>query len=161
MSNPLKIENNMVVTIQYSLINNDGTLIRDAERDPVTYLHGTGRIPPRLEQALMSHVTGDTLTVRLLPEDAFGVRDEELVQDIPLEEIPGHAKLEVGSRIVGTDQDGVEVTFTVTAIDNGMASLDGNHPLAGQILIFDVEVLAVRPATDDETEQGSAGNMLN
>lgn len=158
MNKPLKIESNMVVTIQYSLINNDGALLRDASREPVTYLHGTGRIPPRLEQALASHVTGDTLTVRLLPEDAFGTRDDELIQDVPLEEIPGHEKLEVGSRIAGTDQEGVEVVFTITALENGVARLDGNHPLAGQILIFDVEILGIRPANDDELEQGNANN---
>jgi len=161
MSNPLKIENNTVVTLQYSLINNDGALIRDAGREPITYLHGTGRIPHRLEQALESHVSGDALSVRLLPEDAFGVRDDELVQDVPLAAIPTHEQLEVGSRIVGTDQEGVEVTFTVTALADGMASLDGNHPLAGQILIFDVEVIDVRQATDDEIEQGSAASGLN
>ena len=132
--------------------------MRDAASKPVNYLHGAGSIPPRLEQALHSHRIGDIVKARLLPDDAFGERDPELVCDVPLDEIPVSEKIEIGGRIVGTDQEGNEVTFVITAIDNGVVSLDGNHPLAGETLIFEVEIQAIRDATDEELRTGRVAN---
>ena len=158
MNIALTVQANKVVTIIYSLNNADGVIVRDAASKPVNYLHGAGSIPPRLEQALHSHRIGDTVKARLLPDDAFGKRDPELVCDVPLDEIPVSQTIEIGGRIVGTDQEGNEVTFVITAIDNGVASLDGNHPLAGQTLIFAVEIRAIRDATDEELRTGKVAN---
>lgn len=156
MINPAKIEQNMVVTMQYSLTNDDGVLVRDASGNPVNYLHGAGTIPPRLEQELESHKVGDIVKARLLPDDAFGKRDMELLHEVPLSEFPEEENFEVGGQVVGTDADGGEITFTITAIENGMINLDGNHPLAGQTLIFEVEIQRIREATVDELRAGKA-----
>ena len=158
MNIALTVQANKVVTIIYSLTNADGVVVRDAASKPVNYLHGAGFIPPRLEQSLLSHRIGDIVKARLLPDDAFGNRDPELVFDVPLDEIPASEQIEIGGRIVGTDQEGNEVTFVITAIDNGVASLDGNHPLAGQTLIFAVEIRAIRDATDEELRTGKVAN---
>ena len=159
MNSALRVQPNKVITIMYSLTNAEGVVLRDAASSPVNYLHGAGTIPPRLEQALHSHTIGDIVTARLLPEDAFGKRDLDLVCEVPLDEIPASENIEVGGRIVGTDQDGNEVTFAITAIEGGVASLDGNHPLAGQTLIFEVEIQAIRDATDDELRTGRVASQ--
>lgn len=158
MNISLTVKPNKVVTMQYSLTNADGVVLREAASKAVNYLHGAGTIPPRLEQELESHKVGDIVRARLLPDDAFGRRDVELVREIPLSEIPESEQIEAGGQIVGTDQDGNEVTFAVTAITNGVVSLDGNHPLAGQTLIFEVEIQAIRDATDEEIRAGKAAD---
>ena len=148
---------NKVVTMQYSLTNTDGVVVRKASERPVTYLHGAGVLFPKLEHALESHGVGDIVTARLLSEDAFGRRDIDLLHSVPRDELPAEDTIEVGSPVVGTDEDGNEITFTVTGIEEGIISLDGNHPLAGQALIFEVEIQEIRDATADEIRTGKAG----
>ena len=153
MSKPETIGRHKVVSMQYSLTNTDGVVVRKATGAPVTYLHGAGLLFPKLENALESHTIGDIVTARLLPDDAFGKRNIELLHQIPLDELPSEDNIEVGSKVVGTDEDGNEVTFTVAGIDEGIASLDGNHPFAGQSLVFEIEIQAVRDATEEEIRQ--------
>ena len=154
MNNSLTVRKNMVVTMQYSLTNADGLMLRDASSKPISYLHGAGTIPRRLEQELESHGIGDIVKTRLLPDDAFGKRDLDLVRDIPASEFPASENIEVGGHVVGVDDDGNETTFAVTAINEGIVSLDGNHPLAGQTLVFEVEIQAIREATRQEISAG-------
>lgn len=142
--------------MQYSLTNADGMVLRDAASKPFNYLHGSGSIPARLEQELAAHKIGDIVRARLLPDDAFGNRDIELVCEVPLSEIPAAEQIEVGGHVVGSDDEGKEITFAVTAINNEIASLDGNHPLAGQTLVFEVEIQAIRDATAGELAAGKA-----
>ena len=139
--------------MQYSLTNTDGVVIREASAAPVTYLHGAGLLFQKLENELEAHIIGDIVTTRLLPDDAFGKRNIDLIHQIPLDELPSEDTIEVGGKVVGTDADGNEVTFTVTAIDAGIVSLDGNHPFAGQSLVFEVEIQAIRDATEEEIRQ--------
>ena len=145
---------NKVVTMQYSLTNTNGVVVREASEKPVTYLHGAGVLFPKLEHKLESHYVGEIVTARLLPEDAFGKRDVDLLHKVPLGELPPEDPIEVGSNITGTDEDGNEIIFTVTGLEDGIASLDGNHPLAGQSLIFEVEIQAIRDATAEEIREG-------
>ena len=156
MNNPLTVERNKVITMQYSLTNAEGVVLRDADSKPVSYLHGAGTIPARLERELGAHKIGDFVRAQLLPDDAFGKRDVELVCEVPLSEIPVAEQIEVGGHVVGTNAEGREITFAVTAINNDIASLDGNHPLAGQTLIFEVEIRDIRDATDEELSAGKA-----
>lgn len=153
MSKPETVGPNKVITMQYSLTNADGVVVREASGAPVSYLHGAGVLFPKLESELESHAAGDIVTARLLPDDAFGKRDVDLVHQVPLEELPPGDTVEVGGNITGQDEDGNEVTFTVTGIENGIVSLDGNHPFAGQSLVFEVEIQGIREATDEEVRQ--------
>lgn len=143
-----------VVTMQYSLTNTDGVVVREATGKPVTYLHGAGTLFPKLERELESRSVGDIVTTRLLPDDAFGKRDLDLVCNVPLNKFPPEETIRVGSHVTGTDENGEQVTFTVTEIRDGVASLDGNHPLAGQALVFEVEIQDIRNATDEELRRG-------
>lgn len=156
MNKPLTIGANKVITMQYSLTNARGVVVREARDKPVTYLHGTGILFPKLERELESHSVGDIVTARLLPEDAFGKRDVELLHQIALRELPPGDSVEVGGQLIGKDESGNEITFAVTAIEDGIASLDGNHPLAGQSLVFEVEIQGIRDATAQEIREGKA-----
>jgi FKBP-type peptidyl-prolyl cis-trans isomerase SlyD len=153
MSKPETVGRYKVVSMQYSLTNTDGVVVREATGVPVTYLHGAGLLFPKLENELESHTIGDIVTARLLPDDAFGKRNIDLVHQVPLNELPSEDNIEIGGKIVGSDEDGNEVTFTVTGIEGGIVSLDGNHPFAGQSLVFEIEIQAIRDATEEEIRQ--------
>jgi FKBP-type peptidyl-prolyl cis-trans isomerase SlyD len=149
-----KVKQNKVVTIQYALTNADGVVVRKATDRPVSYLHGSGALPAKLEHKLESHAVGDVVSARLLPEDAFGKRHLELICEMPLSAFPAGEIIEAGGRVLGHDENGGEILFTVTAIRDGVAHLDGNHPLAGQTLVFEVEIQGIRDATADELRTG-------
>lgn len=142
--------------MQYCLSNTDGVIIREASGAPITYLHGAGELFSRLERELEYHRIGDTVTVRLLPDDVFGKRDPDLVQEVPLSELPPGENVEAGGKTTGHDEQGNEVTFAVTEIRGDIVHLDGNHPLAGQALLFEVEIQGIRDATGDEVRTGRA-----
>ena len=154
MTDKQPITDHTVITMQYSLANDRGVVIREPTSPPVRYLHGSGTLFPKLEQALRNHRAGDVITVRLLPDDAFGKRKVELLCQVPLQEFPPDEHIEVGGTVVGKNKAGEEVRFLVADIRDGVAHLDGNHPLAGQSLIFEIEVQSVRKATDEEVSSG-------
>jgi len=156
MTDKQAITHNTVITMQYSLANDQGVVIREANSPPVKYLHGSGTLFPKLEQALENHRSGDIITVRLLPDDAFGRRKVELLCQTPLQEFPPGEQIEVGGNVVGQGEDGEEVNFLVVDIRDGVAHLDGNHPLAGQSLVFEIEVQSVRKATAEEISSGKS-----
>ncbi len=138
------------VTMQFSLTNADGVVIREAGGAPVSYVHGVGQLFPRLEEALAGHRVGDIVRVKLFPDDAFGERDLDRVIEVPRERIPPGETVEVGGSLIGTTSEGEKVRFTVTRADGERVALDGNHPLAGQTLIFEVEIQGIRDATEED-----------
>lgn len=150
------VNEGFVVTIQYSLTNADGVVIRSANARPVSYLHGRGTLPRKLEQRLESHAVGDVVRVRLLPDDAFGKRNIDLLCEMPLSEFPPGETLEPGGKVLGHAEDNKEVMFSITDVREGIVYLDGNHPLAGQTLVFEVEIQGVRAATPEELRTGQA-----
>jgi len=150
----MQVADNKVVHIHYTLTNDAGeTLDSSAGGDPLAYLHGASNIISGLEQALAGASVGDKLNVRIEAEDAYGVRHDELIQEVPRELIQGIEDLQVGMQLQAQGEHGVQV-FTVTAVADDTATLDGNHPLAGVPLTFDVEVTEVRDATPEELEHG-------
>ena len=158
MNTATTIGANKVITMQYSLTTTEGVVVREASGKPVTYLHGAGVLFPRLERELESHRVGDIVTARLLPEDAFGKRNTDLLHSISMDELPPNETIEIGGQIVGQDDEGTETTFVITAIEDNIVSLDGNHPLAGQSLLFEIEVQEIREATAEEIRTGRASN---
>jgi FKBP-type peptidyl-prolyl cis-trans isomerase SlyD len=154
MSEAQHITDGKVVTMQYALTNTHGVVVREAGGDPVRYLHGAGILFRKLEQALAEHTVGDIVTVRLLPDDAFGKRDVELLHEVPVDEFPPGEDIRVGGKVTGHDENGEPLEFRVTDIRDGTAFLDGNHPLAGQTLVFEVEIQGIRDASGEELAQG-------
>lgn len=149
-----RIGTHSLVSLQYSLTTGSGARIRAASgKPPIQYVHGCGNLFPKLETALEGHEVGDIVRARLLPDDAFGRRDTELLHEVPVDALPPGEDLAVGNTLVGQDEQGQEIGFRITAIEDGVVKLDANHPLAGETLIFEVEIQGVRAATPEEIEQ--------
>lgn len=148
----MKIEKDTVVTLRYKVADTLGKLLEES-REPMVYLHGGyGNTFPKIEAALDGHMPGHKTTLELQPQDAFGLRDEGLVQTIPKSQFPPGVK--VGGQLQGHGDDGHARMFTVMKIKGDTVMLDGNHPLAGKALRFAVTVMAVRAATDVEIAHG-------
>ncbi len=146
----MQIAMNTVVTMTYELKNSDGEVL-ESSAEPVSYLHGGyDNIFPKVEEAMHGKSVGDVVTVDLLPADAFGEMDEELVQIEPANAFPA-ADLKIGMQFEGEDETSGEVIlYTVTEIADGKVVVDGNHPWAGERVIFKATVTAVRAANKEE-----------
>ena len=142
-----------IVTIQFKLFDANNRLLEESP-EPLTYLHGGhSGIFPKIEEALNAKKVGDSISVTLEPEDAFGEYDAKMIRMEPVADLP--ADVTVGGQLVA-EQDGQEVVWRVTGIADGRAMLDGNHELAGQRLRFDATVMDIRPASADEIAHGHA-----
>ena len=147
-----KIEKGVVVTIAYRLTS-EGVEIEETDaEDPLEYLHGAGNIVPGLETALDGRKAGDKFSITLQPEDAYGEYDDEDVEIVAREDVP--EGLEVGMEVLLEDEDGELMEAYVTAINDDSVVLDFNDPLAGKVVTYEVEVLELREADEEEIEQG-------
>jgi len=149
---PMKIEKDTAVTLRYKVTDAQGKLLEEAT-EPMAYLHGGyGGTLPRIEAALTGQEKGYQTTLALEPEDAFGLRDESLVQTIPRSEFPPGVK--VGGQLRGHTPEGTEQVFNVVKIKGAQVLLDGNHPWAGKALRFSLTVTEVRAASSEELAHG-------
>lgn len=143
-----------VVTIHYTLRDDSDKVIdTSADGAPLAYLHGHGNLIPGLERELAGKSVGDRLKVRVPAAEGYGEYDRALVQQVPRRTLKGIGDLRIGMRLQAGTQQG-QRAVTVTRIAGDMVTLDGNHPLAGQNLHFDVEITAVRAATEEELAHG-------
>ena len=150
----MQIAQNKVAIITYTLTNVNGEIMDQAnEEQPFAFIAGTGNIIPGLDSALEGKSAGDTVKVTIAPEDAYGERNDALTQVVPMEMFQGVDKVEPGMQFQAQTNQGVSVV-TVTKVEDGQVTIDGNHPLAGETLNFDVTVVDVRDATADELEHG-------
>jgi FKBP-type peptidyl-prolyl cis-trans isomerase SlyD len=144
----MKISDDALVSLDVTMYDAQGELL-DKSETPLQYLHGHEDIFPRIESALTGKEPGAHLLLQLEPEDAFGDYDPDLVMLTPVEDLGG--EVSVGLRVEAAGPDGEDrCVFTITEIADGMAVLDGNHPLAGMALRFDIRVVEVRQATAEE-----------
>jgi FKBP-type peptidyl-prolyl cis-trans isomerase SlyD len=150
----MQIAKDAVVTIHYTLKNDAGeTLDSSAGGDPLVYLQGNGNLIPGLENALEGKQAGDKVSVKVSPGEGYGEYDKALVQQVPRRSFKGIANVQVGMQFQVQSDRGPRAV-TVTHVVGDMVTVDGNHPLAGQNLNFDVEVAEVRVATDEELAHG-------
>lgn len=146
----MNIAENTIVAIDYVLTNDEGEeLDSSKDRQPMTYFHGVGRMIPGLELELDGKAPGDSFQVTVAPEAGYGVRHEEMVQDIPRDRFPEDMELEVGQTLQAQTPGGVQMV-TIVGVEEDHVRLDGNHPLAGVTLHFDVTVREVREAAPEE-----------
>lgn len=144
----MNIEKDTAVTLRYKVADSQGKLLEESA-EPMVYLHGGyDNTFPKLEAALAGQMPGFQTTLDLQPQDAFGLRDESLVQTIPKNQFPPGVK--VGGQLQAQGADGQPQMFTVMKIKGDAVMLDGNHPLAGKALRLSVTVTGVRPATEEE-----------
>jgi FKBP-type peptidyl-prolyl cis-trans isomerase SlyD len=145
----MQIADNTVAELNYRLTV-DGQVVDESEEShPLAYLHGNGNIISGLERALTGKSEGDELSVTLEPNEAYGEFDETLVLKVARSQFSGVDKVEVGMQFEAEFPDGTQVA-TIQAIDGDEITIDGNHPLAGETLTFEVEVAGVRAATEEE-----------
>lgn len=151
----MKIENNHVVALHYTLKNGDGVeLDSSAGKDPLQYLHGGEGIIPGLERELSGKEVGDKFVVTIRPEDAYGESRPELVNEVPREQFPEGQDIQPGMQFQAQGPNGETQIITVTAVTDDTITVDANHPLAGQVLHFDVSVEEIREATEEEISHG-------
>ncbi|WP_097461271.1 FKBP-type peptidyl-prolyl cis-trans isomerase [Mangrovitalea sediminis] len=145
-----------VVTIHYTLTNDAGEVLDSSrEREPLSYLEGAQNIISGLEEALNEQEAGAQLKVSIEAEDAYGEQREELVQPVPRSAFEGVDNVEPGMQFQAQTPGGPQVV-RVVRVEEDTVVIDANHPLAGQRLHFDVEVVGTREATEEETTHGHA-----
>ena len=150
----MKIAQDLVVTIHYTLTNNSGDLLDSSEdQDPLAYIHGHGNIISGLEDALTGREIGHKFEVKIAPKDGYGTRDNKLVREVS----PGIFKdmddPEEGMQFRAKTDNEMKV-FTVTKITGDKITIDGNHPLADVELNFNVEIVCIRKASEEELAHG-------
>jgi FKBP-type peptidyl-prolyl cis-trans isomerase SlyD len=144
----MKIEKDTVVSLRYKVAEANGKLVEES-REPMVYLHGGyDNTLPKIEAALDGKEAGAEISLLLQPQDAFGVRDEALKRTISKKDFPPGVK--VGGQLEGVTDDGTPHVFHVMKIKGDQVLLDGNHPLAGKELRFNLKVMGVRKATEEE-----------
>ncbi|WP_300489387.1 peptidylprolyl isomerase [Methylobacter sp.] len=150
----MQVADNMAVSIHYTLTNDEGEVLDSSiGDDALVYLHGTGNIIPGLEDALQGKAVGDKFNVRIAAKDAYGEQNDEMIQVIPRAMFEGIDEIDVGMQFHADVSSG-SGEVTIVKIEGDDITIDGNHPLAGMALTFDVEVVDVRPATKEEAEHG-------
>ncbi len=151
----MEISRYRVVILNYTARDGSGEVIDSSDNDgPIRYIHGTDDLIPGLEKALEGHATGDRLHVDVPMADAYGARDETLVEAVPQENFQGIDSIEPGMQFQTEMDDGSPFLVTVVDVNEQTVTVDGNHPLAGKDLSFDLEVVEVREATAEEIEHG-------
>lgn len=150
----MNIAKNNVVSIHYTLTNDSGeTLDSSAGRSPLAYIQGIGQLIPGLESALEGKTTGHKAKVKIAPKDAYGERNDAMIQSVSKSQIEGTSEIQIGMQFETEGPQG-PMLLTVVEVKGDEVVLDGNHPLAGVTLNFDVEVVGVRAATKEEIDHG-------
>jgi FKBP-type peptidyl-prolyl cis-trans isomerase SlyD len=161
----LKIKNGCIVELSYKLQDEEGGVVEESgESGPMSYLHGYGEIPPGLEQKLEGVEAGTELKVTLMPGEAFGDYDPDKILAVPRDQFPADAEIVPGDMItvsVADDEDpdveGGEMDTRVVEISPDAIVLDANHPYAGKRMTFDLRVLSVRVASEEEIQEHEEG----
>ncbi len=150
----MEIQNSKVASINYTLTNAENKILDTSEgREPLVYIHGKGNLIPGLEKALEGKKVGDKLKVTIQPEEAYGTRNEQLVQVIPRSSFQGVEDIQPGMQFQANVQGHTQI-IVVTKVEGDNITTDANHPLAGEELTFEVEVMEVRDATEEELAHG-------
>ena len=150
------ISNGKAVSLTYTIRETGGELLEQVDT-PVTYLHGSGRLLPKVEDALAGKGAGDEVTVDLTVDEAFGPHREALTFVDDLDNVPEQFRFP-GAEVEMSNSQGQKRTFVVTLIEDGKLTVDGNHPFAGKNLKFDVSILEVRVPTEQERAALEAGS---
>ena len=150
----MQLTKDKVAVINFTLKNKGGEIIDQSNDGTFTYLHGAKNIIPGLENALEDKQAGDKTSVVIEPKEAYGEHDLEKIQRVPLSMFPDDVEITEGMQFEAQSPEGAPVLVTVTEIDAGEVVVDENHPMAGVQLHFEVELVEVRDATEQELEHG-------
>ncbi len=151
----MQITKQKSVTVEYTLTNESGQVLDTSkEREPLTYIQGMGNMINGFETALEGKHAGDKFSFDVTPADGYGERDTALIFSVPKDRFKDTPDLTIGMRFQVQTPNGAMI-MAVDRIEEDSVVLDGNHPLAGNKLHFDVEVVGVRDATDQELTEAA------
>ena len=150
----MQIQSNSVVTLHYTLKDNDGNIIDQSDDGSFLYMHGAMNIIPGLENALAGKSAGDEISVKVSPEEGYGVKDDARIQEVPKDMFDSADEIQVGVQFHAQGPDGSAVVVTVIEVKDDAVVIDANHALAGVDLNFEVKIVDVREATEEEVEHG-------
>lgn len=150
----MQIAKDRVITLSYTLKDNDDNILDQSDDGSFCYLHGASNIIPGLENALTGKIAGDELSVSIPPEEAYGMRDAAREQEVPRNMFPPEQEIEVGMQFHAESPDGQAVMVIISKVEEETIFVDGNHPLAGVQLNFDVKIMEIRDASEEEIEHG-------
>ncbi|MFQ3321838.1 MAG: FKBP-type peptidyl-prolyl cis-trans isomerase SlyD [Candidatus Thalassarchaeaceae archaeon] len=151
----MKVENNKVVTVHYigTFPESDEVFDSSKDKDPMSFLVGHKNMIEGFERELMGAETDETREFTLTPEDAYGNRNEEAIQEMPRDQFP--EELEIGMMFQAQSENG-PMQFTINEVLEDIVKIDFNHPMAGKILKFSVTVIEIRDASEEELTHGHA-----
>ncbi len=153
----MQIANDQVVSISFKVSDTEGKVLDSTEMSgPLTYLHGHQNIIPGLEQALHGKSLSDQLTVVIEPEDAYGPVYEDMIQEVPVSAFQGIDAIEPGMSFEAQGANGETRSVVVTKVKGEVVTVDGNHPLAGETLHFELTIDDIRAASEEEIAHGHA-----
>lgn len=152
----MQVTKHKVAVIDYTLTDNDGNVLDQSKDGQFAYIHGTSTIIPGLENAMEGTSAGDTVKVTVQPKDAYGERSLENIQRVPRDMFPADMEIKPDMQFQAQAENGQPMMLQVTAVEGDEVVVDGNHPFAGIELNFDVMVVDVRDATEEEISHGHA-----
>ncbi len=150
----MQLTKDKVAILNYTLKDKDSNIMDQSDDATFSYIHGSKMLIPALENALEGKQAGDKVNLVIEPENAYGERDENRVQRVPRKMFPPEQELEVGMPFSSATPEGKAVNVVITAIEEHEVVIDGNHPLAGMALHFDIELIEVRDASEEELAHG-------
>jgi FKBP-type peptidyl-prolyl cis-trans isomerase SlyD len=149
----MKIQEESHVTMDYVLNLESGETVDQSDpENPLEFICGHNQIIPGLEKELIGKKEEDSFQVVVAPEDGYGKRQDELIQNIPLSNFPNDVEVKVGMSFQAASPQGVPINFVIKEIETDSAVIDLNHPLAGETLVFEVAIKGVRKATQEELD---------
>ena len=150
----MTIQNEKVVTIDYILKDDQGELIDESQDGSFSYLHGANNIIPGMENALTGKANGDEFNLVIAPVDAYGEYNENMMQTVERAMFDTEEELQPGMQFHAQNEQGQMIAITISKVEGDQITIDGNHPLAGVTLHYDIKVIDVRDATAEELSHG-------
>lgn len=152
----MNIAEKCVVSMHYKLSDETGQVLDASTDQPLVYIHGTKTLIPGLEKELNGKISGDQVKATVPPEEAYGPMIPQLIQKLPIDTFQGVEKIEIGMEFEASNENNEKMIVRVEAVNDTEVTINGNHPLAGKTLNFDVNIVDVREATEEELSHGHA-----
>lgn len=152
----MKIKDKSVVSFNYKLTGESGALLDESGDKPLSYMHGSGSLISGLEKELDGKTIGDSFQITVAPEEAYGEIQPQLIQTLAKNMFQGVDELETGMQFEAQGPDGASMMVVVEKVEGDEITINGNHPLAGKTLTFDISIDDVREASEEEISHGHA-----
>ncbi|MDA3810889.1 MAG: peptidylprolyl isomerase [Spirochaetaceae bacterium] len=150
------IKEKSVVSMHYKLTDESGQLLDASKEQPLSYIQGTNSLIPGLEKELEGKTIGDQVITTIPPEEAYGPVMPQLISNLPISTFKGVEKIDIGMEFEASNDNDEKMIVRVDAVNDDEVTINGNHPLAGKALSFDIKIVDVREASEEELSHGHA-----